>query len=146
MVFMSDIAVALAPLVLGMGSGRFVPAARVCGTRPALQPPNWAFAVVWTALYVLLGISACLVWRASGRRWTKEMSLFAGALLLTMTWWLIFARVCMWPLAAATLAAVGIVWVAVAWRFWMVSKPAAVLIVPLLVWVAFATYLTVASG
>ena len=106
--------------------------------KPSFQPPGAVFGPVWTVLYVLMAVSAWLVWRASD-----------GATLLP--WWLQLALNAVWspiffgaqaPLPAlfvivALLAA--IVWTIV--RFAHHSKVAAWLLAPYLAWVSFATVL-----
>jgi benzodiazapine receptor len=114
--------------------------------RPAWAPPGSVFAPVWTTLYTLMAVAAWLVWRARG--WTgarDALLLFCAQLAVNALWsWLYFAWrqgalafvevLVLWALIAATIAA-----------FRRVNKLAAVLLLPYLAWVAFATALTWAT-
>lgn len=111
--------------------------------KPALNPPSWVFAPVWTALYIMMGVAAYLVWE----KWPKDRSagpalaLFALQLALNFTWSPAFfgARS---PLLG--LVVIMLMWAAIAATlvlFYRVSPPAAYLLVPYLVWVSFAVYL-----
>ncbi|HET7374726.1 MAG TPA: TspO/MBR family protein [Gemmatimonadaceae bacterium] len=113
--------------------------------RPPWAPPGWLFGPVWTALYVLMGIAAWLVWRGAG--WTgarAAFGLFFAQLALNALWtWLFFA----WrngALALAGIVGLLIFIVATMIAFGRVSRPAAMLLVPYLCWVLFATALTAA--
>ena len=113
--------------------------------RPPWAPPGWLFGPVWTALYVLMGIAAWLVWRGAG--WTGGRTafvLFFAQLALNALWtWLFFA----WRNGALSLAGIVVLLifiVATMIAFGRVSRPAAALLVPYLCWVLFATALTAA--
>src|SRR5512146_2243656 len=113
--------------------------------KPTWAPPGWLFGPVWTALYVLMGIAAWLVWRKAG--WTGAHAafvLFFVQLALNALWtWLFFA----WRNGALALAGIVVLLifiVATMIAFGRVSRPAAVLLVPYLCWVLFATVLTAA--
>ncbi len=113
--------------------------------RPEWAPPGWLFGPVWTALYLLMGVAAWLVWRKAG--WTDAagaLSLFLAQLVCNAVWsWLFFAwRRGAWALANIVLLVVLIVATIVA--FARVHRLAALLLVPYLAWVLFATALTYA--
>jgi tryptophan-rich sensory protein len=117
-------------------------------SKPAWAPPGWLFGPVWSALYVLMGVAAWLVWRArpatpaarAVRR--RGLALFVGQLGLNALWtWLFFA----WREGAAAFGEIVLLWLAVAltvWHFGRVRRLAAWLLVPYLGWVGFATALT----
>ena len=116
--------------------------------KPDWAPPGWLFGPVWSALYVLMGIAAWLVWRAgpvdagesSARKW--GLQLFVLQLVLNALWtWLFFA----WRLGALAFAEIAILWVVIAltmWQFARVTVVAAWLLAPYIVWVSFAAALT----
>jgi translocator protein len=117
-------------------------------TKPAWAPPSWLFGPVWSALYLMMGVAAWLVWRAApdtpadhaSRR--RGLVLFVGQLGLNALWtWLFFA----WRQGAMAFAEIVLLWLAVAvtaWHFHRVRPLAAYLLVPYLGWVTFATALT----
>jgi tryptophan-rich sensory protein len=116
--------------------------------KPVWAPPGWLFAPVWSALYVLMGVAAWLVWRArpetpadrASRR--LGLALFVGQLALNALWtWLFFA----WRQGGAAFGEIALLCLAVAlttWHFGRVRRLAACLLVPYLGWVSFATALT----
>ncbi len=112
-------------------------------TRPAWAPPGWLFAPVWSVLYVLIGISAWLVWRERGLRGAgAALSLFLVQLAANALWtWLFFV----WHLGAWAFAEILILWVLIVGTvatFWRVRPTAGALLLPYLAWVTFACALT----
>jgi benzodiazapine receptor len=112
-------------------------------TKPFLNPPNWIFAPVWTVLYILMGISAGLVWsRGFHHKWVKTALYHFGFQLVVNGLWSIVFFGLQKPYYAL-LIILGL-WVLVLltilW-FRVVSKNAAYLLYPYLAWVSFATYL-----
>lgn len=110
--------------------------------RPAWAPPASVFGPVWTVLYVLMGISAWLVWRVDGFRAAKSaLTLFLVQLALNALWsWLFFG----WHRGALAFVDVLVLWaliVATLIGFWRVRPSAGALLVPYLVWVSFAAAL-----
>lgn len=106
--------------------------------KPDLRPPNWVFGPVWTTLYALMGIAAYLVW---SKRHGQALRIFGVQLVLNATWSIVF-----FGLQSPGWALVNIValWLAIVWTikvFYRISKPAAYLLVPYLLWVSFASYL-----
>lgn len=111
--------------------------------KPELNPPGWLFAPVWTTLYALMGIAAFLVWRRGWRRKEVKAALviFSLQLFLNAGWSIIF-----FGLKNPAWALVDIValWFSILWTmilFYSVSRPAALLLVPYIIWVGFAAYL-----
>ena len=112
-------------------------------SRPAWAPPAWLFGPVWSALYLCMAVAAWLVWRQHGFRGARSaLWLFVAQLFANALWtWLFFGMhrgalslaeiVLLWLLIAATIAA-----------FWPLQRFAALLLVPYLAWVSFATALT----
>jgi benzodiazapine receptor len=111
--------------------------------QPSWAPPAWLFGPVWSVLYVLMGISAWLVWRRHGWRGASTaLKLFLAQLGANALWtWLFFA----WRQGALSLAEIVLLWLLIAATmitFWRLHRVAALLLVPYLVWVTFAAALT----
>ncbi len=111
--------------------------------KPSFAPPNWVFGPVWTALYLMMAIAAFLVWREGwdNPQVRRALALFGVQLLLNAGWSPVFFGL-RWPVGG--LAVIGVLWVfivATILTFFRVSKPAAVLLIPYLLWVSFATVL-----
>jgi tryptophan-rich sensory protein len=109
--------------------------------RPVWAPPSWLFGPVWTVLHALIGVSAWPVWRARGPRARAEPGLWGVRLLLNAVWTPLFFGARQYGLAFAgiclLLAAAG----ATAVAFHRVRPVAGYLLVPCLLWVAFAAAL-----
>ena len=114
--------------------------------RPSWAPPGWLFAPVWTALYTLMGVSAWLVWRSHGfKEGRTALVLFVVQLGANALWsWVFFV----WQQGALAFAEVLLLWCLIAATvaaFWRHSAIAAVLMLPYLAWVTFASALTFAA-
>jgi tryptophan-rich sensory protein len=149
-VAISDIAFLAAPLFFGLGvTSLLTPKKyRQCGATPRLQPPGWAFGVAWTILYCLLGAAMMIAWRHCGRKlsWDSTMLLFIGSVAAMMVWWIVFANWCAPKTAFATIVAVLGLIAASALLLWKDGAIAASLLtLPLVAWLAFASYLCFAS-
>lgn len=111
--------------------------------RPPLSPPNWLFGPVWTTLYALMGIAAFLVWKKGLDRKDVKLALgiFLGQLVLNSLWSIIFFGL---QNPGAALVEIIFLWLAIVATiiaFAKISKSAAWLLLPYLLWVSFAAYL-----
>ena len=114
--------------------------------KPSFSPPNWLFGPVWTLLYALIGISFALIW-AQG--WKKKKIQKAGKIFfiqlgLNFLWSVLF-----FGLHSPLLGLINIIllWSFIVFtiqKFYPLSKPAAYLLIPYLLWVSFATLLNTA--
>jgi len=111
--------------------------------KPFFNPPNWVFAPVWTILYVLMGIAAGIVWsKGFYHKWVQTaMYHFIFQLLLNGLWSLVFFGYNSPGLALLVIIALIVfILLTIKW-FKVVSKTAAYLLYPYLIWVIFATVL-----
>lgn len=113
--------------------------------KPFFSPPNWVFGPVWTVLYFLMAVSATLLWQHWPRKEAKvALALFQGQLILNVLWSALF-----FGMRAPGFASVEILFlwgVILAWILasWKVSRLAAWIQLPYLLWVSFATVLNFA--
>lgn len=112
--------------------------------RPEWAPPGWVFGPVWTTLFALMAIAAWLVWRARGWRGAQAaLTLFIVQLIVNALWsWLFFA----WRWGTGAIVDVLLLWVlivATIAAFWRVKRLASMLLVPYLLWVTYASALTI---
>jgi len=110
--------------------------------QPSWAPPAWLFGPVWSVLFVLMGISAWLVWRKHGFAGAgAALRVYVAQLVANALWtWLFFA----WRLGAMALAEIALLWLLIAttiYLFWRLHRLAAILLVPYLAWVSFAAAL-----
>jgi len=107
--------------------------------KPSWNPPDWAFPVVWSILYILIAIAGVLVWRAEG--FGVAMAFWGAQLVLNALWSALFFGMKRMDLA---LYEVSALWVSIAGFIvtaWPVSQVAALLFVPYLIWVTIAAVL-----
>ncbi len=136
------------PLAVGFGGSFFTGSLDwyQALAKPAFNPPSWAFAPVWTALYLLMGISAFLVWGKEPADAAVKVALacFVLQLVFNALWTPIFFG------ARQPLIAFGdiiLLWLAIAATiicFYRVNKLSAILLVPYIIWVSFAAVLNAA--
>lgn len=129
----------------GIGAVASASAASFYGglAQPSWAPPAWVFGPVWTVLYILMGVAAWLVWREHGFRGAAvALRLYVAQLVANALWtWIFFA----WHQGALSLAEIVVLWLLIAGTilaFWRLHRLAALLLVPYLAWVSFATALT----
>lgn len=111
--------------------------------KPPLSPPGWLFPVVWTVLYVLMGISSYLVIVSDGpqKEVDRSIRVYALQLFFNFCWSLIFFNLEMYYFAFVWLVVLWVLILTTIILFGRISKPAAWLMVPYLLWVTFAGYL-----
>lgn len=141
-VLLCQAAGALGALTTETGAGSWYQALE----KPFFNPPGWVFGPVWLTLYTLMGVAAWRVWRRGTGHAPVRAALawFAAQLALNALWTPVFfgAEAAGWGLVVIV-ALLGAVLVTV-WRFAVVDRPAAWLLVPYALWVAFATALNAA--
>lgn len=112
--------------------------------KPPLLPPNEVFGPVWGVLYLLMGIALFLIWIAPKQKQKRSAYIaFFTQLALNTLWSLVFFGLHLpWlGLAVILLLIAAIIWAMSECS--KVSKPAMWLLLPYLLWVSFATYLTI---
>ena len=111
--------------------------------KPALTPPAWVFPVVWTALYLLMGLASYLV--SESRRPREDMAaaltVYACQLALNFFWPILFFHFKLYLFAFFWLVALWLAVLATFAIFRKIDKRAGNLILPYLFWVTFAGYL-----
>jgi translocator protein len=138
------ISLAIPQLVGAVGSVFTVSSASDCYLtleKPALNPPSWVFGPVWTTLFLLMGVALYFVWTADVPEKRKVYWVFGVQLFLNMLWSVVFFGLQNPTLAFGEILALIVLIVANILVFAKVSHRAAWLLVPYLLWVAFASYL-----
>lgn len=111
--------------------------------QPPLAPPGWVFPVVWTLLYLLMGLASYLALRGRAPQQEKRSAawLYLAQLAVNLIWPILFFRL-EWQLFA-------FFWLMLLWllvlltqnAFSRLSRVAGYLLLPYLLWVTFAGYL-----
>jgi tryptophan-rich sensory protein len=111
--------------------------------KPAFSPPNYVFGPVWSILFLLMGISAYLVWKEGfGKKKVKiALKIFFVQLALNTLWSILFFGL---KSPMVSLAEIILLWVLIfitIKKFYEISKIAGSLLIPYILWVTFASIL-----
>ena len=114
--------------------------------KPPLSPPGWLFPVVWSLLYILMGVASHIVYSASAPTYLKNGALltYAAQLFFNFMWSIIFFRFEAYLFAFVWLVLLLILIITTAVRFYKIKPLAGILLIPYIIWVAFAGYLNLA--
>jgi benzodiazapine receptor len=142
------VAVVIPLVVGGLGGAATAPAIPTWYeglNKPPWNPPNWVFGPVWTALYILMGVAAWLVWRQGWDNPQVQVALtiFGVQLLLNLFWSLIFFG---WRSPSWAALEIVVLWgfiLATTALFYRVESVAGLLLIPYQLWVTFAAVLNV---
>lgn len=112
---------------------------------PPLTPPDILFPIVWTILYGLMGISAYLIKTniASDQMGNRAMSSYCSQLVVNLLWPIFFFNLQWFLFAFFWLLLLIILVIVMIRRFCLLSKTAAYLNIPYLIWLGFASYLNI---
>jgi len=107
--------------------------------KPSWTPPDWAFPVVWSALYFMIAVAGFLVWQVDPL--STAMGFWIAQLIFNAAWsWLFFGRrdmaIAFVDVSAMWLTILGFIITA-----WPLSPVASLLFVPYLIWVSVASAL-----
>lgn len=108
---------------------------------PPLSPPGFLFPVVWTVLYILMGISATRVYSANFNQWNSALTVWAVQLMVNFVWSIIFFTYQAFLFSFIWLILLLALIVLMIFSFRKTDKIAAYLQIPYLLWVTFAGYL-----
>ena len=134
-------------IVVSMGAGlvgsRFMPGEWYASlAKPSWNPPSYVFGPVWTTLYILMGISAWLVWRKVGFSGAASvLGLFLVQLVLNSLWSYLFFGIHQPGLALIEIVILWSVILVITIGFWRISVIAGIILLPYLCWVGFASVL-----
>lgn len=111
--------------------------------QPPLSPPGWLFPVVWTILYLLMGISSYLILQSDApeEQIVKALQLYLYQLVVNFLWPIFFFLLGWYLFAFFWLLLLWIMVIVMIKRFAEISKVAAYLNIPYILWLTFAAYL-----
>lgn len=115
--------------------------------KPPLSPPAWIFPVVWTIMYLLMGLASYLIFVSESNYHSKTFALLVYAVQLAMNF--------MWSILFFNLGyyLFAFIWLFIMWGIVIVcailfrgfSRVAAVLMIPYILWLTFAAYLNLGT-
>lgn len=111
--------------------------------QPPLSPPGWLFPVVWTVLYVLMGIASYIVYSSDApkREISQALTFYGLQLFFNFFWSIFFFNFGLYYFSFAWLVAMLVLIIITTVLFYQISKTAAYLMIPYIIWVVFAGYL-----
>ncbi len=114
--------------------------------KPPLSPPAILFPIVWTILYVLMGLASYFVYVSDIAPGTKRvaLTLYGVQLFFNFFWSILFFNLEAYLTAFVWLVILLILIVATAMLFYAIDKKAGYLLIPYILWVTFAGYLNLA--
>lgn len=113
--------------------------------KPFFTPPNWLFAPAWITLYMLMAISASIVWQRGleNRPVRTSLVIFLVQLILNALWSLAFFGLQSPLYGIIVIVALWIVILLTIIKFFRISIPAGILLLPYIGWVTFAATLNI---
>lgn len=114
---------------------------------PPLSPPSILFPIVWTVLFILMGISAAMIYldkNASGAQKSSALATYILSLIVNFFWSLIFFNLRAFLFAFLWLLLLLYLVIRTIMKYYKINRVAAYLQIPYALWVTFAGYLTFA--
>ena len=112
--------------------------------QPSFSPPGYLFPIVWTILYILMGISSYLVYTSDSPAKPAALLVYAIQLVFNFFWSILFFRFSLYGLAFLwLLALIGLIAIMI-YLFSKIRPTAAYLQLPYLLWCLFAAHLNFA--
>ncbi len=109
--------------------------------KPALAPPSIVFPIVWTILFLLMGISAYLIYTSNAKNKQSALVIYAFQLLVNFLWPILFFGLQAYLFSFIWILLLWILILLMIWQFYKAVPLAAYLQIPYLLWVTFAAYL-----
>lgn len=116
--------------------------------KPAWTPPNFVFPIVWNVLYVMMGVALFLLWDRTppGEARSSAIALFFVQLALNAAWSPVFFTLHWVWAALGIIAALALAIGLTVRAAWPLNRPAALLLLPYLAWVLYASTLNAGIG
>ncbi|MDO4301123.1 MAG: TspO/MBR family protein [Clostridia bacterium] len=109
--------------------------------KPPLSPPGFIFPIIWTILYILMGISSYFIYISENKNKNKALKIYAIQLFFNFFWSIIFFGLSQYLLAFLWLIALIFIIIIMIYQFYQINPLLAYLQIPYLLWCIFAAYL-----
>lgn len=109
--------------------------------RPALSPPAVVFPIVWTALFILMAVSAYLIYESNCPEKKNALTVYAIQLIVNFFWPLFFFNCRAYFFSFIWLLLLWVLVLIMIFLFWKCHHTAALLQIPYIIWLTFAAYL-----
>ncbi len=135
----------LISLLISVGTGTFagiltMGTSKIYGslTKPSFAPPSYLFPIVWTILFILMGISAYLVYMTDSPAKGNALKIYLAQLAVNFLWSIIFFSLNAYFFAFIWLVLLWVLIIFMLYYFYTVNPVAAYLQIPYFLWVTFA--------
>ncbi len=113
--------------------------------QPPLAPPAILFPIVWTILYILMGVGSAIVYNSEASQFReKALSVYVLQLAVNFVWSIIFFNLRAFLPSFILIIVLWLFILLMIVKFSKINKAAGLLQIPYLLWVSFAAYLTLA--
>ena len=109
--------------------------------KPSFNPPAIVFPIVWTILYIVMGISSYLIYVSKNKNKNKALRIYALQLVVNMLWTFFFFNLKWYFFSFLWIIILIILVIVMIYRFVKISKLAGYLQIPYLIWLIFASIL-----
>ena len=109
--------------------------------KPAFSPPPVVFPIVWSILYILMGISSYMIYISDAHNRDSALKLYAVQLAFNLAWPIVFFSLQLYLVSFLWLLALIVILAIMVYRFYHIKPLAAYLQLPYLAWTLFAAYL-----
>lgn len=133
----------LIPVAVGTVSAFFSGSMSLYSTinKPKISPPGFIFPIVWIILYILMGISAFIIYESHSPDKRNALKTYAIQLFFNFWWSILFFRFSLFLFAFLWLLAMIFFIIAMIYQFYQINRLSAYLQIPYLLWCLFAAYL-----
>ncbi|MDO5149525.1 MAG: TspO/MBR family protein [Oscillospiraceae bacterium] len=111
--------------------------------KPPFSPPGWIFPVVWTVLYALMGFSAYIIYSSDSKEKSRALVIYGAQLFVNFLWSIVFFRFELLKLSVAVILILLTLVTIMILKFRKISRTAAFLNIPYLIWIMYATWLNI---
>lgn len=111
---------------------------------PPLAPPGWLFPVVWTILFILMGVSSAIIYTTRSKQKDDALFVYAVSLVLNFSWSIFFFNMLSFKVSFLILIGLWLSIVITIIKYYKIKPVSAWLQFPYLLWVTFAGYLNFA--
>jgi benzodiazapine receptor len=136
------IIIILIPFILGFISSLFIKKNNIPSVKSPINPPKWLFGVVWPILYLLLGYSSYLIYISKSLNKNKIFILYIIHIILLSIWFPVFVNYYNRYLSFASLIFILLYAVYLYTEYKKINVVASYCLIPYILWLCFASYLT----
>ena len=107
--------------------------------KPEFTPPGIVFPIVWTILYILMGISSYFIYQSNNKDKENALIIYGIQLFVNMLWTLFFFRLHLYLFSFIWILIMIILVGLMIYKFYKIDKKAGVIQIPYLIWLIFAS-------